>query len=334
MFYELAVEKHLVSAIDMATSAGALMTFPAKERYLTGKTAQTGSIGVVAEHVDNRLWYKEFWGEIRTSVAKGDLKDAGTDTRGYDSKAKLVFEESVGKLHSIFVEAAARGLNKSFEEIDAQQSRVYIGQDGIDAGYAQGFMTLKELIEKYNTMTFTTPGRPAFSNIQTEENSMDIKTLEAEHPDVYQAVLDRGKDEGLKASNETAKHEGEAAGVLKERKRIQDIEALGLPDDFAAQAKQADWSAEFTAAKYLKAEAEKREKIATNMETDLEKPLETDAPEMPADPEGKAEAKTPEEEFKASAELQKEFGGSFERYQAFLKADAEGKVKIYNQGGK
>jgi hypothetical protein len=42
------------------------------------------------------------WGEIRTSVAKGELKDAGTDVRAYDEKAKKVFEESVAKLYDIF----------------------------------------------------------------------------------------------------------------------------------------------------------------------------------------------------------------------------------------
>ena len=301
MFYELAKEKKLISAIDMATSAGALMTFPAKERYLLGKTSQTGSIGVVAEHVDNRIWYKEFFGEIRTSVAKGDLKDAGTDTRPYDDKAKLVFTESVDKLHSIFVEAAAKGLGKSFEEIDAQQSRVYIGQDGIDNGYAKGFSTLNQLIEKYSQQTtvFSTPGRPASSNIQQGDNSMDITKLEAEFPDVYKAVYDRGKAEGEKVSKETHTAEGKAAGILAERARINGIEDLSMPGEFTAKAKTEDWSVEKAAAEYLRTEAASRKELAAKMEGDLEKPLDPAAPAEAKAPEGE-EAKNPVAEYNAA----------------------------------
>jgi len=117
-FKELAEKKRLISLVTgSATSGAALMTFPAHERYLASKTAQTGSIGVVTQHIDNQKWYDEFWGEIRTSVAKGEFKDAGTDVRPYDEKAKIVFEEAVSKLHGIFVTAAAEGLNKSFEFI-------------------------------------------------------------------------------------------------------------------------------------------------------------------------------------------------------------------------
>ena len=52
MFRELAKEKTLISLITgSATSAGALLTFPAKRRFIASKTAQTGSIGVVAEQL-------------------------------------------------------------------------------------------------------------------------------------------------------------------------------------------------------------------------------------------------------------------------------------------
>ena len=339
MFYELAKEKQLISAIDMATSAGALMTFPAKERYLLSKTAQTGSIGVVAEHVDNRIWYKEFWGEIRTSVAKGELKDAGTDTRGFDDKAKLVFSESVTKLHSIFVESASKGLGKSFEEIDAQQSRVFIGEDGIAAGFAQGTATLKQLIEKFNTdnNTFTTPGRPAFSNIQTEDNSMDITKLEAEFPDVYNAVLNRGKALGEKVSNETAVNEGKAAGILAERARITGIEALSMPAEFTAKAKAEDWSPEKAAAEYLKAEAEKKKNIAANMESDASEPLESDAPAEPTEPDAQNDS-NPVDDYKAEIAKHIEAGKTEGQAMKLVKNQKpelhQKYLDAYNKGGK
>lgn len=314
MFRELAKEKRLISLITgSATSAAALMTFPSHERYIASKTAQTGSIGVVAEHIDNIAWYREMWGEIRTSVAKGRLKDAGTDVKPYDAKAKEVFESAVSKLHGIFVDSAVVGLGQSREKIEDQESRVYIGQDGIDQGFADGFSTLKELIEKANSTTvFSTPGRPAFQNIQTEER-MDKNQFKAEHPDVYQQAVDEGKNLGLEASKETHLAEGKAAGTLMERKRMSDIDALGLPAEFAKTAKESSLTAEQVGVDYLKAEAAKRKETSENMESDLNEPLASDAPKPPKALE--TDAKNPVAEYEAAV-LKAEDGGKVSKGQA------------------
>lgn len=341
MFQELAKEKRLISLIEMATSAGALMTFPAHERYLASKTAQTGSIGVVAEHVDNRIWYKEYWGEIRTSVAKGDLKDAGTDVRPYDAKAKQVFEESVAKLYDVFADEAVKGLNLTREQVDAQQSAVFIGADGIQQGFADGFAALEQLIEQSNTVS-TTPGRPAFSNPLQEIKTMDLNQLKAEHQGVYQAAVDEGKALGFEASKETHTNEGRAAGILEERKRVNEIDALGLPAEFAAKARSEDWAAEKAAAEYLKAQKETRSNVAEDIENSLEQAISTDAPEMPINPENEepkvVNGKSSEEEMKSvwdkSEDLQSEYGGDFDRYKSFLRAETAGRAKIFNVGGK
>jgi len=303
MFRELAKEKNLIALVTgSATSAAALMTFPASKRYLASKTAQTGSIGVVAEHVDNRVWYQEYLGEVRTSVAKGDYKDAGTDTRGYDSKAKEIFESAVSDLYDIFAESAAVGLGITREKIDAMQSRVFIGQEGINQGFADGFATLNELIEQsQNERVFPTPERPAFSTHTQENKRMDINQLKAEHPDVYQAAVALGKAEGSEASKETHQAEGTAAGVLLERKRMNDIDALGLPADFAKSAKESDMSAEQTASSYLIAEAAKKKEVAAGMESDIPKPLASDTPADVTEPEG--DVKDPEKDFKAAVDV-------------------------------
>ena len=130
----------------------------------------------------------------------------------------------------------------------------------------------------------TTPGRPAFSNIQTEER-MDIAKLEAEFPDVYKAVYNRGKAEGEKASNETVKAEGKAAGILAERARIAGIEAFKMPDEFTAKAKSEDWSPEKAAAEYLKAEAAKKKDIAAGMEGEVSGPLASNIPDPAKEPD-------------------------------------------------
>jgi ClpP class serine protease len=302
-FKELADKKTLISLVTgSATSGAALMTFPAHERYLASKTAQTGSIGVVTQHIDNQEWYK-LWGEKRTSIAKGKLKDAGTDVRAYDEKAKEVFESAVSKLHGIFVTAAAEGLNKSFDFIAAQESAVYIGDDSFNQGFADGFKTLNELIEDHNSIS--PPERPAFYKIQNEVQ-MDINQLKADHPDVYQAAIKKGGDEREEAIKQTYIDQGEASGVLKERARMNAIDELCMSPEFTAKAKKESWSAEKSAAEYLKAEAGKKEEIKTNMEKDLNEPLASDSPDMPEKPETKAE--DPKQEFEAKVQEKVETG--------------------------
>jgi ClpP class serine protease len=342
-FRELAKVTNLISLVTgSATSAASLMTFPAKKRYIASKTAQTGSIGVVAEHVDNRVWYREFLGEIRTSVAKGDLKDAGTDTRGFDAKAKKVFEQQVAKLYDIFAESASKGLKIPRKTIDEMQSGVFIGQEGIDKGFADGFATLNDLVDKYNKAEiFTTPVRPAFSNVHTEKKLMDRTQYKAEHPDEYKAIVKTAGDEREAAVKQTYIDQGEksgkAAGILAERARISDIQAYKLPKDFTEKAISEGWPATEAADKYLKADAENRKDISKKMEDGLKDGVSTDAPDPPSKPED--EASDPVKQF--NAEVAKTMAETGKREGEAMKIVKTAKPELHaawveaiNKGGK
>ena len=187
-----------------------------------------------------------------------------------------------------------------------------------------------------NNTTFPTPGNPALKNHSQETGRMDINKLKAEYPEVYQQVVDEGKKIGLTAEKETNVAEGKAAGVLMERKRMNDIDALGLPADFAKSAKESEMSAEQTAASYLKAEAVKREKVQENMESDINEPLASDTPAQPKKPE--TEEKNPVAEYEAAV-LKAQDNGKVSRGQAMKsvklanpKLHAE-YINASNQGG-
>jgi ClpP class serine protease len=338
-FRELAKVTNLITLVTgSATSAASLMTFPAKRRYLASKTAQTGSIGIVAEHVDNRTWYKEFLGEVRTSVAKGDLKDAGTDTRGFDAKAKKVFEQQVAKLYDIFAESASKGLKIPRQTIDEMQSGVFIGQEGIDKGFADGFATLNDLIDKYNkTEVFTMPVRPAFSNIQTEEKRMDKTQFKAESPDEYKAIVKAAGDEREAAVKQTYIDQGKAQGAIEERNRMNAIDELRFPAEFSAQAKKEGWQPEQAAYNYQKLDAENRKDIASKIEGGLKDGVSTDAPPAPSKPEG--EASDPIKQFKAEvaktmAETGKQEGEAMKIVKNAKPELHAAWVEAINQGGK
>ena len=331
-FRELAEKKKLISLITgSATSGAALMTFPAEKRYLASKTAQTGSIGVVSQHIDDREWYKMF-GEVRTSIAKGDFKDAGTNVRAYDEKAKIVFEDVVSKLYDIFADSAAVGLGLSREKIDEMESRVYIGQDGIDKGFADGFSTLPELIEKYNISSPS--GIPAFLE-HIEVKSMNAEKLETDFPkeiaSIRKTAHELGKIEGK------AEHAGDMeSGIKSERKRALDIRALSQPgcEPLIEQMINDGILANEAARIILTHITEKRELSKKNIETGLNHAISTDAPETPENSNKPADISkmSDEEKMKKAWEMNTDFH-SESSMKVYFKENPE-ELEEFLQGGK
>ena len=146
---------------------------------------------------------------------------------------------------------------------------------------------------------------------------MDINQLKAEHQDVYNSVLALGKAEGSPALKETHTAEGKAAGILLERKRLNDIDALGLPAEYAKTAKESDLSAERVSFNFLKEKSEKDtadlKAKKKDIEGDLLDPLASDTPEDAKPPEG--DAKNPIADYEAAV-LKAEDGGKVTKGQA------------------
>lgn len=180
-------------------------------------------------------------------------------------------------------------------------------------------------IEQSNTTVFSTPGSPAFSN-HSAEDRMDINQLKAEHPDVYNTVLDRGKTAGSEALKETHQAEGMSIGMVKERKRASEIKALALPgQETLMQELIEDGSSPADAAvKFLGAQKETLSKVSGNMKKDLQKPLASDSPENAKPPE--SEAKNPVVEFDAAVE--KAMAGGLKKAKA-MKAVAKSNPELH-----
>lgn len=327
---DLAATKNLIAiTTGSMTSAAALLSFPAKKRYISSLTNQLGSIGVVATHIDEREWFKNYMGEVRTSVAKGEMKDAGSSTRSYDAKAKKAFTEAVDTLYNVFVDTAEASLNLTRQQIIDQKSAVFIGQDAIDQGLADGIASISDLIEQSNNVALSPPPvQPAFENHEQEIEIMDIEKLKAEHPEVYQALIDQGKAEGGKEKEtaaQTAAQEAANQAQIAERNRAATIRKEALPGQEAVAAKLIDEGAtiEEARAAFLEAHRAAMSKIGNDIEAGTSAPVASDAPEMTENPEPGAD------DWDSNPALRDEFGGVKERYEAYKKADAEGRIRTF-----
>lgn len=322
----LAAEKKLIAiTTGSMTSAALLLAFPANERYISSPTNEVGSIGVRAIHADEREWFA-LWGMKLTSVAKGELKDAGISIRGYDEKAKAVYEYSIGKLYDVFIDAAADGLPLTREEIMAQESAIYIGDDAIKAGLVDGYAKIEDF--------FTPPDNPVFFNIM-KGNDMDLSKIKKDFPDECEAIDKEAYDRGvLSMSGE------KEAGIKEERSRQKGIREMGAKhpgcDAVITEMLNDGTPIDKAAVKILDSIATTRDKKKEEFEASTNGPvvIDTDTAEMRTrtDDEQETDSGNDENSLKkkwdSSADLRAEFD-SFESYAAYAKANEGGQVKIY-----
>lgn len=160
---------------------------------------------------------------------------------------------------------------------------------------------------------------------------MDLAELKEKHPELFQAAYDEGHSAGLA--------EGSSQGAENERARIKAVRAQSLPGHDALIERLAfdgETTGEQAAAAVLQAERElraskqrARREDAADL-NDVPTSVERDNPppsEEPVSLEDKAKA-----DWDRDAKLRADFGGNYDRYLAYVKAESGGRTKIL--GGK
>lgn len=129
-------DQNMLSAANWIGSA-------ANSVYLSGPTVQMGSVGVVMRRTfDPALGIRsmEFFAGRHTKAERG----MGVP----DQQTKDLMQDRVNYLYDVFVEQVAihRGVSVAYAHEHMAEGRVFIGSQAIDAGMADGFMTLDELV--------------------------------------------------------------------------------------------------------------------------------------------------------------------------------------------
>jgi capsid assembly protease len=212
-----------VSALADGTMASAAywVGSAAQSVYITDKTTQVGSIGVVATHVDVSAAEQQR-GIKTTEIFAGKYKRISSQYGPLTESGKQVMQDQVDYLYQLFVESVADHRSVSVDKVlsDMADGRVFIGQQAIDAGLVDGVSTMSELIAQMTKATVPA-GVQAKPTTPQKEKRMDLATLKKEHPDLAQALIEEGFAAG--------KSEGEQLGATNERARILGIEAHAMP---------------------------------------------------------------------------------------------------------
>lgn len=187
--------------------------------FVSGPTVEVGSIGVVATHS-----YNPRAAEGTTEITAGKYKRIATGNAPLSAEGREYLQAQVDHVYTVFVNAVAehRGVSADTVLEHMADGRVFIGQQAIDAGLVDGMSTVDAVAEKLATdpsafakrrkakvAALAGPSAKSQPPKPKQEIPMDATQLKAEHPAVYQAILQEG-----------------AAG---ERARIQAVEASLIP---------------------------------------------------------------------------------------------------------
>lgn len=181
-----AYSKPVVAYVVGSASSAAYWIASAADKIVMDATAMVGSIGVVAAFSkdDNKTI------EIVSSNAQDKRPDLATD------QGRAVVQQIVDDMETVFIDSVAVFRGMSREQITALRGGVVIGAKAVEAGFADEIGSLESVI----------------SSLTITEGPMDLQTLKADHPALYQAVFDQGA-----ASVDAAAVKADGSKIERER---------------------------------------------------------------------------------------------------------------------
>lgn len=198
---------------NLGASAAYAIASQADEIIASNRAARIGSVGVVA------TFYND---ENEISITSTNAPKKRPDITTEEGKAMV--REELDAMHEIFVDAIAEGRSATVEKVNAEfgQGATLLAGEALKRGMIDAIAepTLKAVKSTKSTTTARSGGN------QPEAGYMDLKTLKAQHPDVYAAAVQEGTDQ---ERDRVTAHliMGEKSGAMETAsKAIKDGEAM------------------------------------------------------------------------------------------------------------
>lgn len=207
---------------SMALSAAYWLASATSRIYAGARSADFGSIGVAAVHVDTSK-AQEAAGIKRTDLYSGKYKRIVSENKPLDEEGKAYIQAQLDDAYSVFVDAVAanRGVDAKTALEDMADGRVFNADRALAAGLIDEIASLDKAMADVRAEA---AGRRR-SKLQERIRAMDKATLKAENSALFEEIRAEGVAEGL------------ARGMTEERTRIAAIQAAALPgqDDVVAK---------------------------------------------------------------------------------------------------
>lgn len=167
---------------NLGASAAYALASQADEIIASNRATRVGSVGVVA------TFYND---ENEISITSTNAPKKRPDITTEEGKAMV--REELDAMHEIFVDAIAEGRNSTVEKINAEfgQGATLLADEALKRGMIDA--VAERPLKVVKSATSTTTARSGGN--KPEAGYMDLKTLKAQHPDVYTAAVQEGVDQ-------------------------------------------------------------------------------------------------------------------------------------------
>ena len=142
--------KPIIAIADEAAFSAAYAIASAADEVYLPATAQVGSIGVIAIHVD-QSGYDKNWGFRYTAIYAGDRKNDFNPHEPLKADGKEVLQAHVDKLFDMLTAVIARNRHMTQAAVIATQAGFYMGAAAVEAGLADGTMSVRDIVTKMSS---------------------------------------------------------------------------------------------------------------------------------------------------------------------------------------
>lgn len=191
---------------NLAASAGYWIASQADTIVATSPAASFGSIGLIAEFMDDTRAWKEIGVDI-VLIASTDAPDKKAAAQPTTEAGQAVWQKELDDLHVVFAGRVAEGRGVSIKTVNSDFGRggVLVAEDARAAGMidrvigaAEPIDTEPEIeIEPEEIEAGVAGKKSAARAAQEEVQVMNLDQLKTEHPDVYRAAVAVGDAEGV-----------------------------------------------------------------------------------------------------------------------------------------
>ena len=197
LIFEARGKKPIVAiAADGAMSAGYLIG-SAADKFITTRTAYTGSIGVVMSHADFSK-HLDNEGVNVTHIFAGSHKVDGNPYEALPADVRDHFQKEINTVYEMFVETVARNRGMEAQAVRDTEAQVYMGLESVAIGLTDGVSTPDKEISRLNAEKAGAGSRQFMINKETEmsdeEKGKDPKKVETSKTASEPAATAEGGD--------------------------------------------------------------------------------------------------------------------------------------------
>jgi signal peptide peptidase SppA len=223
-------KKPIISVVECAASAGYALA-SAADQVIVSRTGITGSIGVIAMHLDVS-GADEKAGLKYTSVYAGDRKNDGNPHNPLSPEARTEMQARIDQVYEMFVSAVARNRGMDAAMVRKTQAAVFMGQDGVSSGLADAVGSMDDAAGLLAS-AFKSGSKSLYANSHEVERMAEVNVAppEAKVPTAaeIEALVAAAREAGLAEAGVIADlcaiagMPGKAAGFIGEKKSADQV---------------------------------------------------------------------------------------------------------------